>query len=70
MKPFHLPILNDEEHFLHLATTRDALAHSLSFSPKTLIRKLKAKGFILKPGLISPEDQKSIRQLLGFDIEA
>lgn len=70
MKPFHLPILNDEEHFLHLTTTRDALAQSLGFSPKTLKRKLKAKGFILKPGLISPEDQKSIRQLLGFDIEA
>lgn len=30
----------------------------MAYSTKTLKRKLKAKGFILKPGLISPEDQK------------
>jgi len=70
MKPFHPPILKEEEHLLHVAITRDALAQVLGFSPKTLIRKLRAKDFILKPGLISPEDQKIIRKLLGFDIDA
>lgn len=70
MKPIHPSLLNHEENFLHVATTREALAHQLGFSPKTLIRKLRAKEFILKPGLVSPEDQKIIRKLLGFDIDA
>ncbi|MFZ1423943.1 MAG: hypothetical protein WAS55_08980 [Saprospiraceae bacterium] len=70
MKLTHPPLLNHEESFLHVATTREALAHELGFAPKTLMRKLRAKGFILKPGLISPEEQKIIRKLLGFDIDA
>ncbi|MGB3227614.1 MAG: hypothetical protein WBB02_06545, partial [Saprospiraceae bacterium] len=65
----HPPLLNHEESFLHVATTREALAHELGFAPKTLMRKLRAKAFILEPGLISPEDQKIIRNLLGFDID-
>lgn len=47
--------------------TRKELASQLNTTTNTMKVKLKEFGFTLPLGLVSPENQKKVRQLLGFD---
>ncbi len=46
--------------------TRQELARMMGISRNTLYNRLKSEQIDLKPGLISPEDQKRILDLLGI----
>jgi hypothetical protein len=51
------------------AITRQEIAALYNLHPKTIKRKLKAKGVELPKGRIMPEDQQRVFELLGKPIK-
>ncbi len=46
--------------------SRKAFAGELSITTRTLERKLKAANYHLRKGVLSPQDQQNIKQILGY----